>query len=49
MISLVNRTASRLTGPWDRSRWEDEESGREGKEGVGKEMSVSETEVGSPY
>lgn len=24
-ISLGSRGASRLTGPWDRSRWEDEE------------------------
>ena len=46
MISLVTRGASRLSGPWDRSKGEDVESWREGKEGVGKEMSDSE-EVGS--
>ena len=49
MISLVTRGASRLSGPWDRSKGEVEESGREGKEGVGKEMSGSEKEVGSLY
>ncbi|KAL8784345.1 MAG: hypothetical protein Q9195_009077 [Heterodermia aff. obscurata] len=45
-ISLVTRGASRLSGPWDRSKGEDVESWREGKEGVEKEMSDSE-EVGS--
>ena len=47
MIGLVTRGASRLSGPWDRSKGEDVESWRDGKEGIGKEMSDSEKEVGS--
>ena len=49
MISLVSRSASTLTELWDRSKGEDVESWREGKEGVGKEMSGSEKELGSLY
>ena len=57
-ISLVSRGASRLTGPWERSRWEDEEMARGRtvemremgeKEKVGDELKgvqVREEEVG---
>ena len=48
-ISLGSRGGSKLTGPWSRSRWEDEEHGYvEGREEK-REVNVAVQEVRSAY
>ena len=48
-ITLVSTGASRRTGPWERSRFEDEEMSTEQKAGTEKTLQVSEREVTSAY
>ena len=48
-ISLASRGASRLTGPWNRSRWEGEECERVGERGEKRMVNVGVQEVSSAY